>query len=244
MGHTWVIGVGSGVSDADHLSVAADTNRALSVSGARPIRVGAWARVEFAGGDVWSGRVSYVSGELVGLKASSLVAGRVREGDTVTLVVGQGESMSAAQARVLSASGSFMRLSRKESSEGLERRRALRVPVEQDVQVGYTAPGTEGSRTCAAVLTDMSASGCAVRTATELPVGFIVSVALRIVGTDLTLTGKVVRAWRAEDPVGEHAGIQFDPVPAGVTAMINRFLIEQLRETSNPRASCGRRTPG
>ncbi len=243
MGHNWHSGVGSGVSGADHLAMAADTTRALSVAGARPIRVGALARVEFTNGDVWSGRVSYVSGELVGLKASTLVAGRVREGDTVTLVVGKGESMSAAQARVLSASGSFMRLSRKESSEGLERRRALRVPVEQDVRVGYTAPGAEGIRTCAAVLTDMSASGCAVRATTELPVGCIVSVAVRIVGTDLDLTGKVVRAWRGEDPVGEHAGIQFDPVPASVTAMINRYLIEQLRETSNPRSNCGRRDP-
>ncbi len=73
--------------------------------------------------------------------------------------------------------------------------------------------------------------------------GCIVSVALRIVGTDLNLTGKVVRAWRADDPVGEHAGIQFDPVAASVTAMINRYLIEQLRETSNPRTNCGRRDP-
>jgi PilZ domain len=223
--------------------VATDASRALSVAGARPIRVGAWARVELDGGDVWSGRVSYVSGELVGLKASTVVTGRIRAGDTVTLVVGQGESMVAASARVLSASGSFMRLARRESSEGLERRRALRVPVAQVVQVAHTAPGADAPRRGEAELTDMSASGCALRSATELPVGYLVAISLRIVGTDLTLTGKVVRAWRAAEDQGEHAGIQFDPVPPSTTSLINRYLMEQLRETSNPRANCGRRLP-
>jgi hypothetical protein len=222
--------------------VAVDTTRALSVLGSRPIRVGALARVELAGGDVWAGRVSYVSGELVGLKASTIIDGRVADGDTVTLVIGQGESMVAAQARVLSASGSFMRLTRRESSEGLERRRALRVPVEQTVTVSYAAPGSEGTRTCQAQLTDMSASGCAVRAAVELPVGHAVSVSVRIVETDLTLTGKNVRAWRSDEVMGRHAGIQFDPISATTTGLINRYLVEQLRETSTPHAArCPRR---
>jgi hypothetical protein len=228
------------LSAADHLHVATDTARALSVPGSRPIRVGAWARVELAGGDVWAGRVSYVSGELVGLKASTIIDGRVRSGDTVTLVVGKGESMVAAQARVLSASGSFMRLSRRESSEGLERRRALRVPLEQTVAVTYASAGAETVLGCDAQLTDMSASGCALRAANELPVGQLVSIDLRIVGTDLTLTGKIVRAWRSDEAWGEHAGIQFDPVPAATTNLINRYLMEQLRETSNPRTNCAR----
>ncbi|HEV7524862.1 MAG TPA: PilZ domain-containing protein [Acidimicrobiia bacterium] len=222
--------------------MATDTTRALSVSGSRPIRVGAWARVELAGGDVWAGRVSYVSGELVGLKASTIVVGRVKAGDTVTLVIGKGESMVAAQARVLSASGSFMRVSRRESSEGLERRRALRVPIEQIVTVSYTTPGSDGALSCDAEVTDMSASGCALRARSELPVGNLVSVSVRIVGTDLNLTGKIVRAWRSDEAWSEHAGIQFDPLPASTTNLINRFLVEQLRETSNPRANCGRRT--
>ena len=228
------------LSAADHLDVATDTTRALSVPGSRPIRVGAWARVELAGGDVWAGRVSYVSGELVGLKASTIVDGRVAAGDTVTLVIGKGESMVAAQARVLSASGSFMRLSRRESSEGLERRRALRVPVEQTVAVTYASAGAETILGCAAQLTDMSASGCAIRAAHELPVGQLVSIDVCIIGTDLTLTGKIVRAWRSDESWGEHAGIQFDPVPATTTNLINRYLMEQLRETSNPRTNCAR----
>jgi PilZ domain len=231
------------LSAADHLVVPPETTRALSVATARPIRVGAWARVELAGGDVWAGRVSYVSGELVGLKAATIVDGRVAEGDTVTLVIGKGESMVAAQARVLSASGSFMRLSRRESSEGLERRRALRVPVEQRVSVTVTDPAGGGVRDLDAELTDMSASGCALRAASHLPVGDLVSVSLRIVGTDLTVTGKVVRAWRSDETWGEHAGIQFDPLPAATTNLINRYLVEQLRETSNPRQNCGRRSP-
>jgi hypothetical protein len=221
--------------------VGADRSRALSVAGSRPIKVGALARVEFAGGRVWSGRVSYVSGELVGLKSPTMVPGRVANNETVTLVVGEGESMVAAEARVLAASGSFMRLSRRESSEGLERRRALRVPLVQPVSVSYEAPDSTVVRRAAAELTDMSASGCAVRAETELPVGKAVSVAMRIVGTDMTLSGKIVRAWRSDEALGEHAGIQFDPLPAATTALINRYLVEQLRETSNPDAAAVRR---
>jgi hypothetical protein len=227
--------------------VATDRTRALTVAGSRPIRIGVLARVELAGGGVWSGQVSYVSGELVGLKSSTVVPGRIAVGETVTLVVGKGESMVAAEARVLAASGSFLRLSRRESSEGLERRRALRVPVTQTVRVVYSPAGSpEGSRAasaCPAELTDMSASGCALRSATELSVGIAVSVALRIVGTDMTLSGKVVRAWRSDDTLSEHAGIQFDPVPPATIALINRYLVEQLRATSNPGAACARR-PG
>ena len=52
--------------------------------------------------------MSYVSDELVGLKAATIVDGRVAAGDTVTLVIDKGETMVAAQARVLSASGSFI----------------------------------------------------------------------------------------------------------------------------------------
>jgi len=192
---------------------------------------------------VWAGRVSYVSGELVGLKAATIVDGRVATGDTVTLVVGQGESMVAAQARVLSASGSFMRLSRRESSEGLERRRALRVPVAQDVRVAYSASEAGETRTCDALLTDMSASGCAVRAGIELPVGHAVAIELDAVGTELTLSGRIVRIWRTDEVLGEHAGIQFDPLPAETTSLINRYLIEQLRETSNPRTNCPHRPP-
>jgi hypothetical protein len=221
--------------------MAIDTSRALSVSGSRPIRVGAWARVELAGGEIWSGRVSYVEGELVGLKAATIVDGRVSDGDTVTLVIGEGESMVAAQARVLSASGSFMRLSRRESSEGLERRRALRVPINQPVEVTHT--DTTGTRACGAELTDMSASGCAVQSTTALPVGRAAAVAVRILGTDLHLTGKIVRAWRSDDALSEHAGIQFDPLAPSITGLINRYLVEQLRETSNPRPDCPRRPP-
>ena len=213
-----------------------DAKRELSRPGSRPIRVGAQARVELAGGDVWAGCVSYVSGELVGLKASTIVDGHVAAGDTVTVVIGQGESMVAAQARVLAASGSFLRLLRRESSEGLERRRALRVAVDQSVEVTYAAPGADRSHTCAARLTDMSASGCAVRSESELPVGHSIAVSLRIVGTDLTLPGRIVRAWRTDDSPCAHAGIQFDALPPRTTRLITHYLVEQLRETSGPRA--------
>jgi hypothetical protein len=219
--------------------MAVDSSRALSVSGSRPTRVGARAWVELAGGDVWAGRVSYVSGELVGLKATTTIDGRVSIGDTVTLVIGEGEGMVAAQARVLSASGSFMRVSRKESSEGLERRRALRVAVAQTVEITHAAAG--GPQTSVADLTDMSVSGCAIQAATAPPVGHAVALMVRIMGTDLKLTGKIVRAWRSDDALGRHAGIQFDPLPPSTTGLINRYLVEQLREASSPRPDCPRR---
>jgi hypothetical protein len=216
--------------------VPVDAKREPSRPGSRPIRVGARARVELACGDVWAGCVSYVSGELVGLKASTIVDGHVAAGDTVTVVIGQGESMVAAQARVLAASGSFLRLLRRESSEGLERRRALRVAVDQTVEVTYTAPGADGNRTAAARLTDLSASGCALRTVGELPVGHSVAVSLRIAGTDLTLPGRIVRAWRTEESPCEHAGIQFEALPPRTTRLVRHYLVEQLRRTSDPRA--------
>lgn len=151
--------------------------------------------------------------------------------------------MVAAQARALAASGSFLRPLRRESSEGLERRRALRVGVDQTVEVTYPAPGAGGNHTCAAQLTDMSASGCAVRTVSELPVGHSIAVSLRIVGTDLTLPGKIVRAWRTDESPCEHAGIQFDPLPPRTTSLVKRYLVEQLRETSGPRPVGPRRQP-
>ena len=240
MSHTAGIGLRKTHLTADNLIVEADRTRALTVAGSRPIRVGGLARVECADGQVWSARVSYVSGELVGLKSSTIVPGRVSAGDTVTVVVGKGESMVAAEARVLAASGSFMRLSRRESTEGLERRRALRVPVHQTVRVLSAATRSVPERTFTAELTDMSASGCAVRGDHELRIGHPVAISLRVVGTNLTLSGKVVRVWRSDE--GEHAGMQFDPLPAATTNLINRYLVEQLRETSTPGSTCGRRT--
>ena len=50
----------------------------------------------------------------------------------------------------------------------------------------------------------------------------------------MTLAGKVVRTWRTDEARGEHAGIQFDPVPAPTTGLINRYLVAQLRETLEP----------
>jgi PilZ domain len=221
--------------------VTDDATRTLSTKGSRPIPVGARARVERAGGGVWTGRVSYVNGEVVGLKASTIVAGRLKVGETVTLVFGPGDSMVAAQARVLAASGSFLRLSRRQSSEVLERRRALRVPVDQTVEI--TCVSTAGTRHGSADLADMSASGCALRTGSPLSVGHSVTISLCVFGTDLALTGKVVRTWRTDESRGEHAGIQFDPLAPATTSLINRYLVAQLRESSHPRPGCARR-PG
>jgi len=226
--------------------VVADLTRALTTRGSRPIPVGAAARVERAGGDVWSGWVTYVSGEVVGLKASTKVAGLFKTGDTVTLIFGRDDSMVAAQARVLAASGSFLRLSRRESSEGVDRRRALRVPVAQTVQVTFVPsdPATaEAARTCRAELTDMSASGCALRTAAALFVGEGVQITLSLFGTRVLFTGRIVRTWRTDEARGDHAGIQFDTPPPETASLVNRYLIAQLRETSHPRPDCARR-PG
>jgi hypothetical protein len=207
--------------------------RPLSVPGARPVVAGSRARVELANGDVFPARVSYVSGELVGLRAATSVDGQVAAGDTVSIVIGEGASMVAAQARVLAASGSLLRLARRESAEGLERRRALRVPVELPARVAVMT-GERDIRRSEAQVTDMSASGCAISLADELPMGALVALDVRIGGTEVCLMGRIVRTWRNEESRGEHAGIQFEPLDARTTSLLNRFLIEQLRATSSP----------
>jgi hypothetical protein len=239
IGHNAPVVITRSASNADDLIVA-DATREFSTRGSRPIPVGARARVERAGGGVWAGRVSYVNGEVVGLKTETNGAGGLVVGETVTLVFGDDDSMVSAQARVLAASGSFLRLSRRESSEGLERRRALRVPIGETVETTCTSQ-TDGTWTRPVHLTDMSASGCAVRTATPLGVGDSVTIALSAFGTNLALAGKVVRTWRTDEVGGEHAGIQFEPVPAATASLINRYLMAQLRATSNPRPGCARR---
>ena len=49
---------------------------------------GGWARVMSADGHIWSARVTYVSGELVGLRGETIVDGRFAENDKVTVLVG------------------------------------------------------------------------------------------------------------------------------------------------------------
>lgn len=109
------------------------------------------------------------------------------------------------------------------------------------MKVVSTETRSDPGRTFAAELTDMSASGCAIRADQALAIGHPVAISLRIVGTDLTLSGKVVRVWRSDE--GEHAGMQLDPVPASTTNLINRYLVEQLRASSTPGSGCARRTP-
>ena len=216
--------------------------RPRSAPGARPVVAGSRARIELVNGDVFPARVSYVSGELVGLRAASTVEGRVASGDSVSIVIGEGASMVAAQARVLAVSGSVIRLARRESSEGLERRRALRVPVALAARVA-TMVGEGDIRRCDAQVTDISASGCAIRQVSALPLGALVALDVRVEGVEVCLTGRIVRTWRSEDAPAEHAGVQFDPLDARTTNLVNRFLIGQVRATSSPVGSPAPRPP-
>ena len=101
MGHSGQFGVRRHLIRTDLPVVTVAPARALSIPASRPIRVGARARVELANGDVWIGVVTYVSGEVVGLRSAAVTRLRVAPGDSATLVVGEGDSMVAAQARVL-----------------------------------------------------------------------------------------------------------------------------------------------
>jgi hypothetical protein len=75
---------------------------------------------------------------------------------------------------------------------------------------------------------DLSSSGCAIRaSAAALPVGTAMAIELELAGQAVRFAGIVVRTWMSgSEP---HAGVQFDPMPAATTQLLNRFLVEQLR---------------
>ncbi|HEV7524884.1 MAG TPA: PilZ domain-containing protein [Acidimicrobiia bacterium] len=202
------------------------TNDDFATGGVRSLAVSTVVRVESAQGEIWRAQVTYVSDRLVGLRGWTIVDGRFRERDTVTLLIGEGDRLISGKAQVLAASGSLMRIVRRDASEETERRLAprLRVDIPAGVTVSTAASGLSRFETD---VVDLSSSGCAVRAATHLPVGTPLTVDLELAGTDVRFAGIVVRTWMAgAEP---HAGVQFDPMSPATTQLLNRFLVDQLR---------------
>src|SRR5215470_15043733 len=76
-------------------------------AGAGALTVSTVVGVESAQGDVWRAQVTFVSDRLVGLRGWTIVDGRFRERDTVTLLIGEGDRLVSAKAQVLAAGGSL-----------------------------------------------------------------------------------------------------------------------------------------
>ena len=201
--------------------------------GARALSVSTVVGVESAQGDVWRAQVTYVSDRLVGLRGWTIVDGRFRERDTVTLLIGEGDRLVSGKAQVLAASGSLMRIVRRDASEESERRLAprLRVDLLATVTVSVSESGLSRFETD---VVDLSSSGCAIRATTRVAGGHAHGDRPRRWPVRrCEFAGLVVRTWMA----ARHAarGVQFDPMPAPTTQLLNRFLVDQLRgESAEP----------
>ena len=194
--------------------------------GAKSLAVSSVVGVESAKGDVWRAQVTYVSDRLVGLRGWTIVDGRFRERDTVTLLIGEGDRLVSAKAQVLAASGSLMRIVRRDAADETERRLAPRLRVDLAARVTVSSAAA-GLAEFATEVVDLSASGCAVRATTALPVGTPIAIDLELAGTPVRFAGMVVRTWTSG--VEPNAGVQFDPMPIATTQLLNRFLVDQLR---------------
>ena len=130
----------------------------FTAGGARSLTVSTVVGVESAQGDVWRAQVTYVSDRLVGLRGWTIVDGRFRERDTVTLLIGDGDRLVSGKAQVLAAGGSLMRIVRRDASEESERRLAPRLRVDIDATVTVSTPQA-GLTQFATQVVDLSASG-------------------------------------------------------------------------------------
>ena len=202
------------------------TDGGAASGGAKALAVGTVVGIESAQGDVWRAQVTYASDRLVGLRGWTIVDGRFRERDTVTLLIGEGDRLVSGRAQVLAAGGSLMRIVRRDASEESERRVAPRLVVDLVASLTVSTAGA-GLVAFATHVVDLSASGCAIRATTALVVGAPVALAFELAGVPLTFAGIVVRTWTTGS--GPHAGVQFDPMPVATTQILNRFLVDQLR---------------
>ncbi len=196
--------------------------------GIRWLGVGALVRVQSAAGEVWSANVTYVSDRLVGLRGWTPVEGTFSERDTVTLLIGFGERLVSANARVLAATGTLLRIVRRDGSDEIDRRRAPRLRVDLTATVTPTTGDAAGEEFDADVV-DLSASGCAILGPTPLPVGTRVGLTMDLRGAPADLTGEVMRTWTGDMPPFAHAGIQFDFLTPAAARVVNRFLVTQLQ---------------
>ena len=194
--------------------------------------MGAAARVESGSGATWSALVRYVNGDTIGLRSlTTAMDHRFAERDIVTLTVGHDDSLVAAQARVLSASGQSMRLQRRESFDGAERhRRAVRVPV--SLVATIETPTGELDSPDARIL-DLSTVGCAIVTTRPALIGDSVTISTHLDDVLFVVNGTVVRTWIGPDSQPA-MGVNFDLVPAGTERLITRYLIGALQRVTAP----------
>jgi PilZ domain len=203
-----------------------------SSSSAR-LEIGMVVRVESAEGDLWSARITNVSDQLVGLRGYMTVDRQFRVRDRVTVHLGKEDSTLCFRADVLAANGTLMRVVRRDASVEQERRRAPRLRVEQPaiISVDTDEPTPQAPRP--AELVDLSSSGCALRCNGLFRIGTRLRISLTLANTEIELCGAVVRTWNGGAPgnaPSPHCGVQFDHMPALTTRLLNRFLVEQLRE--------------
>ena len=99
------------------MAVGARRSNDFAAGGSRSLTVSSVVGIESAQGDVWRAQVTYVSDRMVGLRGWTIVDGRFRERDTVTLLIGEGDRLVSGKAQVLAAGGSLMRIVRRDATE-------------------------------------------------------------------------------------------------------------------------------
>jgi hypothetical protein len=206
-----------------------------SSSAATPaLRLGAGSivRVDDAtGSKSWLGRISYVNGEIFGLRGAPDVDQLFAARAMVTLRIGSDEVMLESQARVLAAGTHTLRVLVKRGVGALERRGSVRIQLAQIVSVRPVARDAEHA--VVGQLLDLSLLGCALRTRQPFEVGTRVVVTTDAGCVPLQLVGEIVRVWRTGASGWCHAGIQFDPMPPRTRETINRYFAEHVRRTSS-----------
>jgi hypothetical protein len=211
--------------------------RHLSASAAEAtpaLRLGAGSivRVEDAtGSKPWLARISYVNGEIFGLRGAPAVDRLFAARSMVTLHIGTDEVMLESQARVLAAGTRTLRVLVTRGVGALERRGSVRIQLAQIVSVRPV--DRDASHAVVGQLLDLSLMGCALRTRQSLEVGTRVVVTTDAGCVPLQLVGEIGRVWRTGASGWSHAGIQLDPMPPGTRETINRFFAEHVRRTSS-----------
>ena len=208
--------------------------RPPSSSGPLPaLRLGAGSvvRVDDAtASKTWRARISYVNGEIFGLRGSADVDQLFAARDMVTLHIGSHEVMLESHARVLAAGTRTLRVLVTRGVGALERRGSVRIQVAQ--LLSMRPVDRDASHAVVGQLLDLSLGGCALRTRQALEVGTRVVVTTDAGCVPLQLVGEIVRVWRTGSSGWCHSGIQFDPMPARTRETINRYFAEHLRRTS------------
>lgn len=178
-------------------------------------------------GAVWTANITYVNGRIVGLRGWTTLGREFPERAAIALLVGTTERLVGVHAQVLSASGTLMRIVRRDDSIGNERRRTprLRMAMTAGLSIG-NGPQMQ------ARLIDLSNTGCALMAPHALAVGNEAVIFLFLADAEITMQGTVVRTW-LDDERATLAGIQFTSIDRITERRINQLLVEQLSTSSD-----------